>query len=95
MEEGSVLRLILIHDQGSKKRIQKEDESRARCEIDREGHGVRAEHTSRRPPFRPSLRPGLSVHRPSIISHPVLPPSIPSFLPSFLSWCDDSTIPEA
>ena len=57
LEESYVLRLILIHDQGSKKRIQKEDESRARCEIDREGgrggregHAVRAEHT----PLRPS-----------------------------------------
>ena len=28
-------RLILIHDQGSKNWIQREDESRARCEIDR------------------------------------------------------------
>ena len=71
LEESSVLRLILIHDQGSKKRIQKEDESRARCEIDREGgerHAVRAEHT-RLVASAPS----------SFISHASLPASLPFF----------------
>ena len=66
LEESYVLRLILIHDQGSKKRIQKEDESRARCEIDREG--------GRDTPFVRNTR--LSAPLPRPVSFPMPPSSL-------------------